>query len=158
MKKKYLKSIEKSIRESSLFKDSLEIFMALVEEGLLKERNWKHYCSSSRRPGPMYKEFEKCGLQRKCSIYLSCMRCYWWNSWTYCFRILKTSSEGVQTSKARQRCQNPSLEAMLKWGFNKAEKWYIHKPEKVLEFEGCKILCGICVYRLTRPLNIIYQI
>ena len=27
-----------------------------------------------------------------------------------------------------------------KWGFNEAEKWYIHKPENVLVFEGCKIL------------------
>ena len=27
-----------------------------------------------------------------------------------------------------------------KWGFNKAEKWYILKPEKVLESEDCKIL------------------
>ena len=27
-----------------------------------------------------------------------------------------------------------------KWGFSKAEKWYIHKPEKVLESEYCKIL------------------
>ena len=27
-----------------------------------------------------------------------------------------------------------------KWGFNKAEKWYIHKPEKVLESENCMIL------------------
>ena len=27
-----------------------------------------------------------------------------------------------------------------KWGFIKAEKWYIHKPEKVLESENCKIL------------------
>ena len=27
-----------------------------------------------------------------------------------------------------------------KWGFNKAEKWYMHKPEKVLECEDCKIL------------------
>ena len=27
-----------------------------------------------------------------------------------------------------------------KWGFNKAEKWYIHKPEKVLESKDCKIL------------------
>ena len=27
-----------------------------------------------------------------------------------------------------------------KWGFNKAEKWYIHKPKKVLESENCKIL------------------
>ena len=26
------------------------------------------------------------------------------------------------------------------WGFNKAEKWYMHKPEKVLECESCKIL------------------
>ena len=35
---------------------------------------------------------------------------------------------------------------MLHWklckngGSNKAEKWYIHKPEKVLESENCKIL------------------
>ena len=29
-----------------------------------------------------------------------------------------------------------------KWGFNKAEKWYIHKPQKVLESENCKILWG----------------
>ena len=27
-----------------------------------------------------------------------------------------------------------------KWGFNKAEKWYIHKPEKVLESGDGKIL------------------
>ena len=27
-----------------------------------------------------------------------------------------------------------------KWGFNKAEKWYIHKPEKVLESKNCMIL------------------
>ena len=27
-----------------------------------------------------------------------------------------------------------------KCGFNKAEKWYIQKPEKVLESEDCKIL------------------
>ena len=25
------------------------------------------------------------------------------------------------------------------WGFNKEEKWYMHKPEKVLESEDCKI-------------------
>ena len=29
-----------------------------------------------------------------------------------------------------------------KWGFNKAEKWYIHKPQKFLESENCKILRG----------------
>ena len=28
----------------------------------------------------------------------------------------------------------------VKNGFNKAEKWYIHKPKKVLESENCKIL------------------
>ena len=27
-----------------------------------------------------------------------------------------------------------------KWGFNKAEKWYIRKLENVLESEDCKIL------------------
>ena len=27
-----------------------------------------------------------------------------------------------------------------KWGFNKAEKWYIYKPEKPLESENCMIL------------------
>ena len=27
-----------------------------------------------------------------------------------------------------------------KWGFNGAEKWYIHQPEKFLESENCKIL------------------
>ena len=26
------------------------------------------------------------------------------------------------------------------WGFNKAQQWYIHKPEKVFESENCKIL------------------
>ena len=28
----------------------------------------------------------------------------------------------------------------MKNGFNKVEKWYIHKPKKVLESENCKIL------------------
>ena len=27
-----------------------------------------------------------------------------------------------------------------KWGFEKAEKWYMHQPERVLESEDCKIL------------------
>ena len=27
-----------------------------------------------------------------------------------------------------------------KWGFNRAGKWYLHKPEKVLEYENCNIL------------------
>ena len=27
-----------------------------------------------------------------------------------------------------------------KWGFNKAEKWYIHQPDKVLESKNCNIL------------------
>ena len=27
-----------------------------------------------------------------------------------------------------------------KWGFNKAKKWHIHKPEKVLKSEECKIM------------------
>ena len=27
-----------------------------------------------------------------------------------------------------------------KWGFSKVNKWYIHKPEKALESENCKIL------------------
>ena len=27
-----------------------------------------------------------------------------------------------------------------KWGFNKAKKWFIHKPENVLESENCKIV------------------
>ena len=27
-----------------------------------------------------------------------------------------------------------------KWRLNKAEKWYIHKPKKLLESEVCKIL------------------
>ena len=48
--------------------------MGLVEEGLVKERNSKLYCGSAR-PGPMHKEFEKCGLQRKYSIYLLCKWC-----------------------------------------------------------------------------------
>ena len=32
------------------------------------------------------------------------------------------------------------LKLCEKWGFNKTQKWYIHKPEKVLESENCKIL------------------
>ena len=44
-----------------------------------------------------------------------------------------------------------------KWGLNKAEKWYIHKPEMGLEF-GTARCCGISLHRLTRPLNIIDQI
>jgi len=27
-----------------------------------------------------------------------------------------------------------------KWGFEKSDKWYTHKPEKVLESDECKIL------------------
>ena len=29
--------------------------------------------------------------------------------------------------------------------FNKAQKWYIHKPEKVLESEDCKILWDLSI-------------
>ena len=38
-----------------------------------------------------------------------------------------------------------------KWGFSKAEKWYIHKWEKVLESENCKVLWD-SLYRLTASL------
>ena len=44
-----------------------------------------------------------------------------------------------------------------KWGFNKAEKWYIQKPDKVLDLRTARS-CGISLYRLTRRLNIIDQI
>ena len=33
-----------------------------------------------------------------------------------------------------------------KWGFNKTETWYIHKPEKVLESEDCKILWDFLIH------------
>ena len=87
--------------------------MGLVEEGLLKERNWNHYCSSTR-PGPLYMEYEKCVCGEKFSIHLSCMWCFWWISCTYCVKRLKTSTEGVQTSETWQRCQNNTLKAMWK--------------------------------------------
>ena len=108
----------------------------------LKKVTWrkklKHYRSTTR-PGPIYKEFEKCGLQRKCSVYLSCMWCCWWSSCAYCFRMLKNNAERVQTSETWQSCQKCFIGSYAKNGFNKAEKWYIHKPKKVLESENCKI-------------------
>ena len=146
VKKKRIKSIEKSMKENLLM-DSLESYtgskkqkvIILFTEGLLKERNWNLYCSSTK-PGLMYKKFKKCGLWRKCSIHLLCMWCCWWNSCTCCFRMLKTNSEGVQTCANWRRFKMLYWKLFENWRFNKAEKWYIHKPEKVLECEDCKIL------------------
>ena len=48
--------------------------------------------------------------------------------------------------KEYKQVRHDNVAKMLHWklfeklGFNKAEKWYIHKPEKVLESENCKIL------------------
>ena len=54
--------------------------------------------------------------------------------------MVKTSAEGLKTSETWQNCKNASLGAIWKMVFHKAEKWYLHKPEKVLESENCKIL------------------
>ena len=32
------------------------------------------------------------------------------------------------------------------WGLNKAQQWYIHKPEKVFESENCKILWDFTIH------------
>ena len=51
-----------------------------------------------------------------------------------------------QVQKEYKQVRHDNVAKMLhwklceKWGFSKAEKWYIHKPEKVLESESCKIL------------------
>ena len=44
-----------------------------------------------------------------------------------------------------------------KWGFNKTRKWYIHKPEKVLESENCTVLWDFPI-QTDKTLNIIDQI
>ena len=87
----------------------------------------------------MYKEFEKCDLQRKCWI----------------CRVHGAADETVAHNasgcsklpqKEYQQLRHDNIAKMLhwklceKWDFNKAEKWYIHKPEKVLESENCMIL------------------
>ena len=38
-----------------------------------------------------------------------------------------------------------------KWGFNKAKKWYINKPEKGLESENCKILYDFPIHTDNTP-------
>ena len=48
--------------------------------------------------------------------------------------------------KENEEVRHDSVVKMLhwklceKWRFNKARKWYIHKPEKVSEYEDCKVL------------------
>ena len=48
--------------------------------------------------------------------------------------------------KEYKQVRHDSIAKMLhwklreKWGFSKADKWYIHKPEKALQSENCKIL------------------
>ena len=45
--------------------------------------------------------------------------------------MLKTSAERVQTSQTMLHWK-----LYEKWGFNKSEKWYIHKPEILQKNEG----------------------
>ena len=54
--------------------------------------------------------------------------------------MLKTSAEGVQTSETDNVVKMLHWKLCEKCGFKKAEKWYIHKSEKVLESEDWKIL------------------
>ena len=67
--------------------------MWFVEEVLLKERNWKHYYSSTRQ-GLIYKEYEECGLWKKYSVHLLCM-CVADETVETDETMLKTSAEGV---------------------------------------------------------------
>ena len=58
--------------------------------------------------------------------------------------MLKTSTNNAQAML--KQVIHDSIAKMLHWelceklGFNKAEKWYRHKREKVLESENCKVL------------------
>ena len=54
--------------------------------------------------------------------------------------MLKTSAEGVQKVRHDNVAKMIHWKLCENWGFNKAEKWYIHKPKKVLEPEDFKIL------------------
>ena len=50
--------------------------MGFVKEKLLKKETESTIVAAQDQAGPIYKQFEKCGLRRKCSIYLLCMWCY----------------------------------------------------------------------------------
>ena len=99
--------------------------MGLVENGLLKEK--KHYYSSTR-PDPAYKEYEKCVIWRKPSIHLSCLW-YCWNC-----TVARIVSECSKLAQKKNKQVRHDIVKMLrwklceKWGFNKAEELYIHKP------------------------------
>ena len=84
---------------------------------VIKERNWKYYYSSTRL-GLLYKEYEKCGLLRKRSIYLPGVWCCWENSCIYCVRMLKSTTEEVQTSKkniAKMKHWKLCESSIVKW-------------------------------------------
>ena len=54
-----------------------------------------------------------------------------------CSKLAQKEYKQVRHDNVAKMLHSKSCE---KWGLDKTEKWYIHKPEKVLESENCKIL------------------
>lgn len=55
-------------------------------------------------------------------------------------RVPKTSLERVKNHGPSQPGESYSWKLCEKWKFNRADKWYLHQPEKVLELDQGKIL------------------
>ena len=70
--------------------------------------------------------------------------------------MLKTSAEGVQKVRHENIAKMLHWKLCEKWSFSNGKKWYINKPEKFQNLRTARS-CGISLYRLTRPLNIIDQ-
>ena len=87
----------------------------------------------------MYKVFEKCGLRE--NVQSICCACGAADETVA--RIVLECSKLEQKEYKQVRHDNVAKMIHWKlceiWGFNKEEKWYMHKPEKVLESEDCKI-------------------
>ena len=116
-KKKYINNIEKNKRKI-FFTDNLEGYWGsknqiIIGEGLLKERNGKHYYSSAR-PGPLYKLYEKC-------VYVENVKSICRISSTADEKVAHFVSEYSKLVQEYKRARHDNIAKMIHW--NLCEKW-----------------------------------
>ena len=129
VKKKYIKSVEKSMKEDEeglekgYLKKETESTIVAAQDQALCTRNMRNV---------VYGENVKsicrvCGAADKTVAHIV----------SECSKLAQKEYKQVRHDNVAKMLRWKLCE---KWAFSKVEKWNIHKPEKILESEDCKIL------------------
>ena len=114
-------------------------WMGLVEKGLFEERNRK-YNYSTQDQALCTRNMRK--TMHGENVHSTCRVCG--SADETLIHIVAECPKLAQKEYKQMRHDNFAKvihwKLCEKWGFEKSDQWYTHKPEKVLESEECKIL------------------